>query len=141
MIGNLAYESPNVRFLLDGSLVPSVAQALRLVGYDSVDVSAIGRRGATDTEIIEWRRENAAVWIHADDRARKQHRVQLQTSGIRTIWVYRQRGAMTAREQLRILSAVLPRFLHKLEDQPGVRHYKASAPNDQSAPGLRPSTV
>ena len=87
MTGNLAYESPNVRFLLDESLVPSVAQALRLVGYDSVYVSAIGRRGATDPEIIEWCRENAAVWIHADDRATKLNkienlRLQIQTRSV-----------------------------------------------------------
>ena len=142
MTGNLAYEPPNVHFLLDESLAPTVAEALSLVGYNIAGVlSVLDKQGATDPEIIRWCSENEAVWIHADDRARREHRVQLQTSGIRTIWVYRQHGVMSTREQLRIVSFVLPQFIHKLREQPAVRHYKALATNDQSKPSLRPVEV
>ena len=126
--------SPNsVRFLLDESLVPAVAKALELVGYDFI----AGEAGSQDPDIIKWCQANQAVWVHADDRARKQHRVQLQTSGIRTIWVYRKGGRMTGKEQLRILSSVLPLFLEEQVVSPAVRHYKATATNDLSRPTLR----
>ena len=142
MTGNLAYEPSSARFLLDESLVPAVARALTLVGYDFIDVRTVIREsGATDPEIIEWCRENATVWVHADDRARKQHRVLLQTSGIRTLWIYRRQGTMTAREQLRILASVLPSLFERWEKSPNVRHYRASASSPLSKPSLRPMDV
>ena len=81
------------------------------------------------------------VWIHADDRARRHHRKQLQTSGIRTIWLYRNKGEMTAKEQLRILSFVLPQFLNRQIERPAVRHYKTTAVNNLSRPSFRPTQV
>ena len=36
--GNLGYDPDNSLFLLDESLAPAVAQALRLVGYNIADV-------------------------------------------------------------------------------------------------------
>ena len=62
-----------------------------------------------DPEIIEWCRQNNAIWVHADHRARKEHKHLLQTSGICTLCIYRKRGQMTGKEQLRILAFVLPK--------------------------------
>lgn len=137
MTGNNSSSLPSARFLLDESLDPAVAEALRLVGYDFT----VRQKSAQDPDIIEWCRVNQAVWVHADDRARREHRVQLQTSGIRTVWVYRERGRMTGVEQLRILSYVLPHFLKALVERPRERHYRASAANDLSKPSLRPAPL
>lgn len=142
MTGKTAYTPLRDRFLLDESLVPAVAEALKIVGYNIDCVQSVFEKdGVTDPEIIEWCRTNQSVWIHADDRARRQHRKLLQTSGIRTIWVYRTRGAMLAREQLRILSFVLPQFLNRRIKRPADRHYKTTAANDLSRPNLRPTQV
>ena len=142
MTGNLDYDPDNPLFLLDESLAPAVAQALRLVGYNIADVeTAFGHKGVKDPEIIEWCRTNQAIWIHADDRARRQHRAQLQTSGIRTIWVFRPRGRMTGREQLRILSFVLPKMIAALDQCTRHRHYRVSATNPTSTPSFRPTTI
>ena len=139
MTGKPASNPHNVLFLLDESLVPAVAKALSLVGYEIESVgTAFGRKGVSDPEIIDWCRRNGAVWIHADDRAKKEHRKLLQTSGIRTIWMYRKGGRMTGREQLRILSFVLPQFLSRRVGSPAARHYRASAANELSRPSLRP---
>ena len=139
MTGKPAYTPHSILFLLDESLVPAVSEALKLVGYRTESVQSVfGLKGVADPDVIEWCRRNQAVWIHSDDRARKEHRVQLQTSGIRTIWLYRERGRMAGREQLRILAFVLPQFLHKLSESPAIRHYRASARNDLSRPSLRP---
>ena len=132
MTGNLS-SLPKTRFLLDESLDPAVSKALNLVGYQFAETP----KGTKDPDIIEWCRENEVLWIHADDRARKQHRSQLLTSGIRTIWVFRKGGRMTGMEQLRILSYVLPQFFKAQVDQPRERHFRASAVNELSKPGFR----
>ena len=142
MTGNPLSEPPNPRFLLDESLAPTVARALRLVGYDFVDIDAVPNgKGAQDPEIIEWCHENSAVWVHADDRAKKQHRVPLQTSGIRTLRIHRPQGRMTAKEQLRILAFVLPLLLQKMIESPRVRNYRASAANSTAKPSLRQEKI
>ena len=142
MTGNLGYDPDNPLFLLDESLPPATACALRIVGYNIFDVeTALGRKGVKDPEIIEWCRANQAIWIHADDRARRRHKAQLLTSGIRTILVFRPRGQMTGKEQLRILAFVLPKMIERLEQGARDRHYRASATNPTSTPSFRPTTI
>ena len=76
--------------MLDESLVPGVARALSLVGYSVHNVDdALGRRGVKDPEIIHWCRENEAVWIHADDNARREHARLINAAGISTVWMPR----------------------------------------------------
>lgn len=76
MTGNLASGPDEPLFLLDESLTPAVAEALSRVGYRFVTLAAaFGRKGVEDPEIIEWCREQDAAWVHADDRARKEHRL------------------------------------------------------------------
>ena len=48
---------------------------------------------------------------------------------------------MSGKEQLRILSFVLPQFLQKLIESPGVRHYRASAADSLAKPTIRPIDV
>ena len=142
MNGNRGSVDLNPRLLLDASLSPVVAKALAIVGYDIFDVSAVfGHYDAKDPEIIEWCKENGAVWIHADDRAKKQHRATLQTSGIKTIWVYRPQGKMSTKEQLRILSYVIPQLMEKWKENPKQRHHRVSATNEISKPSLRPFNI
>ena len=144
MTGNRGYDPTNPSFLLDESLVPAVAQALQLIGYNISSVMDVfGRRddGVKDPEIIEWCRTNQAIWIHADDRARREHRVQLQTSGIGTIWVHRPGGRLTAREQLRILAFALPRMIDTLTQGSRHRHYRVTATNPTSTPSFRPVDI
>ena len=142
MTGNPASDPTSPLFLLDESLVPAVAKALNLVGYRFVDMeTAFGRKGVKDLEIIKWCTEREAVWVHADDRARKQHKVLLHTSGIQTVLIYRKRGAMTGKEQLRILTFVLPRLIQNWEQSPKVRHFWASAAHSLAKPSLKAITI
>jgi len=128
--------------LLDESLSPAVVQALQLVDYNIMTVREVfGREGILDPDVIRWCREQQAVWVHADDRAISEHRAMLQTSGIRTLWVRRQRSGMGRSEQLRILAFVLPKLFESWRQSPRVRHYSASAASPTSAPSLRPVTI
>ncbi|MYA00889.1 MAG: hypothetical protein F4Y35_03810 [Chloroflexi bacterium] len=146
MSGNDSSELPNPQFLLDESLDPNVAKALEAVGYDIVDVKTAmdpdkeGRQ-ILDAEIIEWCRMRGSVWIHADDRARRDHKKQLQTSGIRTLLVRRPGGRMTGREQLRILAFVIPQLLDRYNQSPRIRHYRTGAVDPLSRPSLRPVEI
>ena len=142
MTGNAVSTPPEPLFLLDESLSPAVAKALNLVDYNFVDVRlAIRPQGVKDPEIIQWCQENMAIWVHADDRANRKHKKLLQTSGIRTLWLLRPGGVMSRKEQLRILSSALPTLFEKWEQNPGVRHYQASADEPTAAPSVTPITI
>ena len=142
MTGNPALNPSEPRFLLDESLAPAVAQALSLVDYNFVDVrSEIRPQGVKDPEIIQWCRENEAIWVHADVAAGKKHGTLLQNSGIRTLLVERPKSGMSPKEQLRVLSFVLPRLLNQLEGRRASRHYVTKAANPTSAPNLKPTSI
>ena len=142
MTGNIISSPHEPLFLLDESLTPAVADALNLVGYKFATVyDTFTDRGVLDPDIIAWCQDNGAAWVHADDRARRAHRALLQTSGIRTLWVYRQSGRMSAKEQLRILSVVLPKLLDNWQRSPNTRHYRATATDPVSTPALRPVSI
>ena len=138
MTGKYASGLPEYLFLLDESLLPAVAKALRLVGHNIRNVAeALGGKGVKDPEIIEWCGQNNAIWVHADHRARKEHKHLLQTSGICTICIYRKRGKMTGKEQLRILAFVLPKVIESIGKHPKDRHFRAFAANSLATPTLR----
>ena len=142
MNGKHEYMANNPRLLLDASLSPAVARALAEVGWDIIaSASALESQSAPDPEIIEWCRQNDAVWIHADDRARRQHRVALQTSGIKTVWVNRKDGKMSSKEQLRVIAFVLPILMQNWQKAPRQRHYRVTAANEVSKPSVRPFSI
>lgn len=142
MTGNAASTPAEPLFLLDESLSPAVAKALILVDYNFADVRlAIRPQEVKDPEIIQWCRENDAIWVHADDQANRKHKKLLETSGIRTLWILRPGGAMSRKEQLRILSSALPKLFENWEQSPGVRHYQATADKPTAAPSVVPITI
>ena len=141
MTGNPSSERREPRFLLDESLSPEVAQALALVGYEIRHLSDALEKGTGDLEIIEWCRRNGAIWIHADNKAKSEHRESIQTSGIRTLRVHRRRGAMPAQEQLGVISYVLPQLIRNYGERPRTRHYGAFADSDISRISLRPERI
>lgn len=119
----------NPLFMIDESLDWNVAEALRSVEYNVTSIYRLfkGRPRVTDPEIITWCKDNNAVWIHADDKARKEHRKEIITAKIRFLWVYRPGGVMSSKDQLRILSYILPDLIDKYKKQPKKLHYKVSA--------------
>lgn len=132
--GNLVSGPRNPLFPLDESLAPSVARALRAVGHDFVTVvDAFGVRGVDDPRIIDWCRERGAVWVHADNRARRQHGARIETAGIRTPCL---RHQLSRQGQLRALSFVLPSLMERWRGNPGVRHYQVFVANPLATPIL-----
>ena len=121
---------------MDESLSPLIGTALGLVGYRTTLVGEIaefaGAIGVKDEQLIPWMGSRNAVWIHADDEAKRRHRKLLVAHAIRTLWVRRPKDGMSSRQQLRILSYVLDDYLERLRTQPRKRHYEVSA---HGAPG------
>ena len=114
---------------IDESLSPYVAKALRLVDYNTLTVKDVsefeGRIKVNDKEIIPWLGAKGAVWVHADDNAKREHGKLIVAARIRTLWVYRPKGKMSSRDQLLILVHVLPDFLERLGSKPKQKHYQA----------------
>ena len=137
MLGNRdSVLQSNPRYALDESLARPVAQALASVGIPILSVIDIfGRPGATDDEILTWCRKEGGIWIHADDR---RHRRLLRegSGGARTVWVFRLCGKMRIAEQLRILAVVLPRLEDRIDSNPSILYYIASAASVLATPKL-----
>jgi hypothetical protein len=132
-------KTSNPLFLIDDSLNWIVADALSLVGYNVTSVfKAFNKEsGVKDSRIIEWCKKNNAIWVHADDKSRKEHKKDILMAGIRFLWVYRPGGKMSSKEQLRIISYVFPDLIDKYLSTPKKLHYKASAHGEATRKRIR----
>lgn len=83
-----------------------------------------GAAGIKDPEIINWVGDEEVVWVNADDSAKKDHAKLIIGNQIRTLWVYRKKGAMTGADQLRTLSYALPGVIENFNHWPNRKHYK-----------------
>jgi predicted nuclease of predicted toxin-antitoxin system len=125
--GNKAPTATNLDplFLLDESLNPKVSEALCLVGYHILSIKTVfsARPGVEDPEVIEWCRVNDAVWITADERARKRHLADICSSRIRVIWIHRTQGKMSSKDQLRVIANALPDLIERFNIHQKQLHY------------------
>ena len=132
---------PSPLVLIDHSMVNAVADALALVrlpvanAYETFD----RRDNVKDEEIIAWLGERgpAGIWVHVDDRAKKMHKADIVSRQISTIWVRRRRGRMSARNQLRLLSYVVPYVLETYAPFERPFHITAREHGDELRPRFR----
>ncbi len=74
---------------------------MQAVGYRVNTVEEVfGERGIKDPQIIAWCGESGAVWIHADDNARREHAREIVTAGISTVWIPRGKYGLSIKDQL-----------------------------------------
>ena len=137
--GDLNTPSPLV--LIDHSMVNAVADALALVDLPTRSAYEVFERrdNVKDEEIISWLGQlgSAGVWVHVDDRAKKMHRADIVSNRISTIWVRRRRGRMSARNQLRLLSYVIPYALETYAPFERPFHITAREHGDELRPRFR----
>jgi hypothetical protein len=109
--GDIIVWQPTQRYLLDESLNPVLALALRIGGWDIVNVfEFFGVEPPTrilDQQIIPLCREEDRIWVTSDDAARQCHARQLGAHDIRVLWVKRPGGRMGTPYQLAHLSQSL----------------------------------
>lgn len=129
MLGRIASRPEDTLILLDDSLSPFVADALSLVGYNATSVRNVfdNRHGVSDREVIEWAAASGAVWVYSDDKLKRESAKTILAEGVSTLWVYRPRGVMSAREQLAIISHLLPDLLDRLGARDTPTHFRMDA--------------
>lgn len=108
------------------------------MGFNAVSVrDGWPREGVSDTEIIPWVAHQGGVWVHADDKAKKQHRRQMLSSGISTLWVKRPKHGMSGADQLRAIAYVIQNYLNRFDAAKGPVHYRVSAHGERTRERIR----
>jgi hypothetical protein len=101
-------------------LNPSIAPALRLAGWDIVNVMelfGVGPRDSVpDDAIIPRCAVDRRIWITADERAQRQHELSLKQHFVSAMWVRRPRDGMSTAYQHAHLAAALLRLDFELSD-------------------------
>lgn len=102
-------------FLLDNSLNPAIASALRLVDYDIRSVNEVfgaqPQDSVPDEEIIAWCAANGTTWITADIAARIQHEAQLKAECVSVVWIRQPKAGLSTKQQHK----AIVRYLDKVE--------------------------
>src|ERR1700682_816018 len=84
---------PRHKYVLDNSLNPKLAEALRLAGWDALNVNELfgvqPTHSIPDEVIIPRCAAEGRSWITADESARRQHELALKESMVSVLWVKR----------------------------------------------------
>lgn len=105
-------ESPpkkhNPLLLIDASLADCpLADALKLVDYNTVACTKQFAGGTPDPKIIQWIGLQRGIWITADERAKRTHSEEIKKAGINIVWVKRPKQGMSKKAQLLLLLWVI----------------------------------
>lgn len=106
---------PRHRYVLDNSISPRLASALRKARWDIVSVAELFRvepnESVADEEIIPLCAQENRAWVTLDKRARWQHAAALKRNLVSTLWIRQPRnGGMSAAYQLAVLARSLALF-------------------------------
>ena len=99
-------------YLIDHNLSPSFAPVFTALGYKvtSVKESFPNHVRVPDEEIIDWlaaRGRQNAVWVTADEDAKKTHAKLILARGISVMWVFRPKKGLSGLQELQLLSLVI----------------------------------
>ena len=101
---------------MDENLSPYVTQALRLVNYNTKHGTELFPQGTIDPQVLQWLGLQQAVWVTADEKARRKHIREIQDAGIHIIWVRRPKEGMSAKAQLLLILWVLDPILGEINE-------------------------
>ena len=99
-------------YLIDHNLSPSYAPVFTALGYKvtSVRESFPRRIRVPDEEIIDWlaaRGRQNAVWVTADEDAKKTHAKLILARNISVMWIFRPKKGLSGLQELQLLSLVI----------------------------------
>ncbi|MBI2918678.1 MAG: hypothetical protein HYY01_11915 [Chloroflexi bacterium] len=112
--------------LLGENLSPNVSQALRLVDYNARHGTEVFPQRMPDPTVVPWLALQQAVWVTADERARRQWAEEIRRAGIPVIWVHRPKEGLSRKALLLLLLWVLDPILTEVAKARGPRHFRAS---------------
>lgn len=109
---------PRHKYILDNSLNPRLAEALRLAGWDinsvNEEFSADPRDSIEDDTIIERCAATGRAWITRDSEARREHALALSHHQTSVLWVNAPKGGTSTAYDHAILVAALLQFDQEL---------------------------
>jgi predicted nuclease of predicted toxin-antitoxin system len=139
-----AVRATGVRFLFDENIPPVFAEALRLIGYNTVANKEVNLRGARDEAVIEYCGDKAMVWVTRDLDARKKaaYTSLVRSRRVSAVFIVTPRAKRwTMKEQFE----VIVRHLRTLENRYGAastpRYYHCRAtgqPRETTSFAARP---
>ena len=102
--------------LIDENLADRpLANALRLVGYNTIAVRDQFGHGADDPTLIQWVGLRGGIWITGDEQAKRKHAQEIKNAGIHIIWVRRPKNAgRSKKDQLPLLLWVIDDILQEI---------------------------
>lgn len=116
-------------FLLDNSLNPAIAEALRKVDFDirSVrDVWGDVPGGVKDPTIIDWCAEYGGTWLTTDVAAKRQHEQQAKLRRISVVWYHQPKQGWSTRQQHWTITKFLDRISGELASG-DIIHFRVGA--------------
>jgi len=117
----------SIRFFLDESLTPGVADALLLVGYPITSADQQCKRGVKDPLLIPWLAAEDYVWITKDDEARREHLGDIIKAKISTVWIMgidRKKNKISPLEVHLMLTTKLRRIAIAVDRARGPVHFE-----------------
>ena len=120
-----------LRFLVDNDLSPDIANALRLFDFDITHVQYVPewqteKYGVDDSTIIEWCKENDAVWITHDKRAKRRWGEDIKNKRVSVVWVRGKSEGFSAWTQLKTVVRTINGIEDKLAKARGAMHFRIS---------------
>ena len=114
---------PQHKYVLDNSLNPKLAEALRLAGWNVLSVNELfgvqPTESIPDEDIIPRCAAEGRSWITADESARRQHELALKEKLVSVLWVKRPKSGMSTAYQFAVVVTALRRFDIELSRNPG----------------------
>jgi len=127
------------RYVTDEHISPQFTRALGVAGFRTMTVvEALGRRGADDSEIIDWlslHGKKDAIWVTKDWSAQKRHAKLIHEKGISVLWIEIPGQGLQALRELQLLVSITEYVMKTVSSSSSPLYFRAS--HDGVKPKLR----
>jgi hypothetical protein len=91
-----------------------LAIALQAVNYNAIACNKQFPNATPDPTIIQWLALQGGIWITADEKAKRQHALEIKKAGVHVIWIKRSKNGMNAKNQLLLILWIIDPILQEI---------------------------